>query len=249
MYTIILIDDESPALNELTYMLSSYQSFEIIGAYLDPEEGMKAIKKEQPDVVFLDISMPKVDGLTAAESLASLPQVPLIIFTTAFDQYAIKAFEVNAFDYVLKPVMDDRLEQTMNKIEQRLEELTIGNKTRESNIKLPNDIFKIPIWKCDRIYLVDVKDILYCSVVEGNTLIHSIEDCFISHESLNMLANQLKPYNFFRCHRSYLISLDKISEIIPWFNNTYVVKINGVEEEIPVSRRNIKEFKQYLHLS
>ncbi|XMB85180.1 LytTR family DNA-binding domain-containing protein [Mycoplasmatota bacterium WC44] len=249
MYKIILIDDEVPALEEISFLLSKYKNFEIIGVYSDPENGIEAVKRLKPDVIFLDISMPEIDGFQVASITMDFDNPPLIVFATAYDEYAIKAFEINATDYILKPLNEDRLSITMERLEKKL--LKKSNESLDFIRKLigqKDKNKKLPLWKNNRIYLIDKEDILYCSVIGGETKIHTLDEVYITQENLNNLEKVLGLPDFFRCHRNYLIHLNKISEIIPWIGNSYVIKLQNHDEEVPVSRRNSKEFKELLNL-
>lgn len=251
MIKIVLVDDEKAAVEELEYLLGKHEDVQIIGAYTDPKKALEKILIIDTDVVFLDISMPEIDGFVLAETLLKLKKPPFIVFVTAYDEFAINAFEINAVDYLLKPIEEERLNRTILRIREKLK-----NKSKiqsEVNMLVKNRYAekkpsKLPLWKNDRIYLVKPEDITYCTCSGGETIIYTKEDTFISNDSLNHFDEILTPYNFFRCHRSFLIHLDDIKEIIPWFNNTYAVKINNCEESIPISRRKVKEFKELLEL-
>lgn len=251
MINVILVDDEQPALDELEYMLKDFTCINISGKFNEAKKALEYVLLNDTDVCFLDISMPEMDGFMLAETLIKLRKPPLIIFATAYDEYAIKAFEVNAVDYLLKPVTDDRLSKTINRISLVLKE---ENQTQDEVEQLIKTRYKdkkasrLPLWKNDRIHLVNPNDIDYVETKDGETILYTKKGVFISSDSLTHYEEILTPYNFFRCHRSYLINLEDITEVIPWFNNTYAVKIAHYEEPIPVSRRNIKTFKEILNL-
>lgn len=251
MYRVILIDDEKPALDELTYLLSDYDNYEVIGKFTDPIIGLDAIRDLTPDVVFLDISMPSMNGFQVAEAMLKLDDCPVIVFATAYDEYAIKAFEINATDYLLKPVMTDRLKVTMERVCEKL------NEQREVQLEPIKDtldyvrskyINKIPLWKHNRIRLIATDEIQYCTLTDGETLIYTKEDVYTSSDCLNTVEALLSDRGFFRSHRSFLVRLEAITEVIPWFNNTYVVKVEGLEDEIPISRRKCHQFKELLNI-
>jgi DNA-binding LytR/AlgR family response regulator len=260
MIKVLLIDDEQPALDELEFLLNNYPALHIEGKFSNPKKALEYILLHDVDAVFLDISMPELDGFMLAEALIRLRKPPYIIFATAYDEYAIRAFEVNAIDYLLKPITNDRLETTIS----RLLEVTENRKYMKTNQQerdnqalkqLLNQRYKdnattrLPLWKNDRIHLVNPNDIAYVETKEGETHLHTRKGDFISSESLTHYEDILSCYSFFRCHRSYMIHLDLIAEVIPWFNNTYVVKVQGYDVEIPISRRNIRAFKNLLNIS
>ncbi len=252
MIKIIIVDDEKAAIDELAYLLEAYDEIEIIGEYTNPKKALEAVLVDEIDVIFLDISMPEMDGFMLAEAISKLKKPPMIAFATAYDEYAINAFEVNAIDYLLKPVMEERLERTIKRIKKKL------SSNAKENIEAIDQVItnrymdhkasKVPLWRNDKIYLVDPKEIISCSCSEGETTINTQKGKFVSNESLNHFETILTPYNFFRCHRSYLIQVEAIREIVPWFNNTYAVRLNNSEETIPVSRRKSKEFKEKLNI-
>lgn len=251
MIRIMIVDDEKAALDELKFMLSAYQEISVEGTFTEPRKALEAILINEIDVVFLDISMPEIDGFTLAEALLKLKNPPLIVFATAYDEYAINAFEINAVDYLLKPVHEERLNQTIQRIREKMKnnmamqnEVNTMLKSRYTEKKSS----RLPLWKNDRIYLIKPEEISYCTCSGGDTLIYTDNEEFISTDSLNHFDEILRPYNFFRCHRSFLIHLDDIKEIIPWFNNTYAVKMHNSKEPIPISRRKAKEFKELLNL-
>ncbi|MGH4124856.1 MAG: LytR/AlgR family response regulator transcription factor [Clostridium sp.] len=252
MLRVVLVDDEKLSLEELSFILGKNNEIEIIGKYVDALSALEFIKKSKPEIVFLDIEMPEIDGFTLAEEICKMDFPVSIIFATVFDKYAVKAFEINAIDYVLKPFSEKRLQITMDKINERY----------NSNENIPscsyNNIFpekqeikgmkKLPLWKDECIYLVHPQDILYCTVLNKEVLVLTKDDNFTTQYTLNQLGNKLSNHNFFRSHKSYLVNLDKIYKIVPWFNSTFVLKIEGYKEEVPVSRHYVKEFKKIIDM-
>jgi DNA-binding LytR/AlgR family response regulator len=252
MLRVILIDDEKPALEELKFILEQIRDVEVIGAYNDPVIGLEQVNKMHPDVVFLDIAMPEMDGFTVAQEIVKIDASIHIVFATAFDEYAIKAFEVNAVDYILKPFFEKRLEQTIDRIQNRKKDQSSKVETSLEKMlqaqKQKKVQRKMAVWKKDRIVLLTPEDIIYCTVDQGETILVTAKGKYRTEDTLSVLEKSLEGQNFFRCHRSFLINIDQIDEIIPWFNNTYAVKMNEVVEEIPVSRRQMKEFKELLNI-
>ena len=251
MIKVILVDDEQPALDELEYLLKDYKSINILGKFNEARKALEYILLNEVDACFLDISMPEMDGFMLAEALIKLRKPPQIIFATAFDEYAIQAFEVNAVDYLLKPITENRLDKTINRLQEILREEQRSQDPVEAVIKSryqDHKASRLPLWKNDRIHLVNPNDIDYVETKDGETILYSAKGTFISGDSLTHYEELLTSYNFFRCHRSYLINLDDITEVIPWFNNTFAVTIRNYKEPIPVSRRNIKAFKELLNL-
>lgn len=251
MIRIMIVDDEKVALDELKFMLSVYEDIHVIGAFTDPRKALETILIAEVDVVFLDISMPEIDGFMIAEAILKLKNPPYIVFATAYDEYAINAFEINAVDYLLKPILENRLESTIKRVREKINDSSSNTDVIQQCIQnrySEHPASKIPLWKNDRIHLVEPRNITYCSCSSGETHIHTDVGDFITSESLNYYETILSPYNFFRCHRSFLIHVDDIKEITPWFNNTYAVTLKNSKETIPISRRKSKEFKELLNL-
>lgn len=252
MLRVVLVDDEKLSLDELSFILSKNEEIEIIGKYFDPLTALESIKKNKPEVVFLDIEMPEIDGFTLAEEICKMDFPVSIVFATVFDKYAIRAFELNAIDYVLKPFSEKRLELTMNKINERY------NCNKSIPVFNYNDILseqasirrmkKLPLWKDECIFLVDPEDILYCTVLNKEVFVLTKDCTFTTQYTLNQLGIKLSNHNFFRSHKSYLVNLDKIYKIVPWFNSTFVLKIEDWKEEVPVSRHYVKDFKKILNM-
>jgi len=252
MLRVVLVDDEKLSLDELSFILSKNSEIEIIGMFLSPLVALEFIKKSKPEIVFLDIEMPEINGFTLAEEICKLDFSVSIVFATVFDKYAIKAFEMNAIDYVLKPFSEKRLEITMDKINERY------NCNKNIPFYIHNNILpeqraiegiaKLPLWKEECIYLVHPQDILYCTVINKEVFVLTKEATYTTNYTLNQLGSKLINHNFFRSHKSYLVNLDRIYKIVPWFNSTFVLKIEGWEEEVPVSRHYVKDFRKILNM-
>lgn len=184
------------------------------------------------DVIFLDINMPKIDGITLSRVINTLTPTPILVFISAHKEYALDAFQVAAFDYILKPYSEERIVSTLNRLE-------ACKTTKCSNQKLS-------LWKNDKLHVVNIGDIYYCQSEEHEIVIYTKKDAYRITSTISGFYTKLSQGNFFRCHRSCVVNIDKIIEIIPWLNSTYVVKLEGLEAEIPVSRQNITQFKQLM---
>ena len=253
MLRVILVDDEKLALDELGFMLSSYPEIKVIGAYTNPAEALGQIIAQKPDLIFLDIDMPVINGLTLAKEVISVLKNTEIVFVTAFDGYAVNAFEVNAMDYLLKPVSRDRLDKT-------IERLCLKHKAngkvgkyimdKLNNIEKSLRQFeeKLAVWENEQIYLLKPSDILYLTVEDGNVLVFARQGRFLSKLSLEIWEGKLAAHNFFRCHRSFLVNVDFIERIIPTENNCCTIMLNDRKDEIPVSRRQTKELRTKLEI-
>ncbi|MHB8064736.1 MAG: LytR/AlgR family response regulator transcription factor [Ruminiclostridium sp.] len=249
---VILVDDEKAALDNLHYYLSMYKDIKILGMYQDPLEALPWIVKQKPDVVFLDITMPEIDGLQSAAEIFKFEEKINIVFVTAFDEYAIRAFELNAIDYILKPFSKQRIEIMVNRINKMLSDQDNKYIEKQHSIQLEasrKEVIKIPLWRDDRIFLCDPLDICFISSEEGYVKISTINGVsYKSKDTLSYFEDRLDSRKFFRCHKSFIVNISKINEVIPWFNHTYVLKMEGLKDQVPVSRNHIKRFKSLFDL-
>lgn len=241
MFKAIIIDDERPALLELHYILSQDKRVEIVDIYQNPHDGFEAIKREKPDVVFLDIQMPGMTGLELAEKVMECCPNVEIVFTTAYDDYAIEAFNKAAIDYVMKPYDEERISKTINRLEEHIEQHRLNDENNE-------DIHRIPAWYNGSIHLIEIDDVCFFTVEQGTTVMVTNKMRYEISLTLSKLEDMLAQKDFKRTHRAFLVNLAKVTEIIPWFNNTYVLKTDTLDDEIQVSRKQVKEIKEYFKL-
>lgn len=246
-----IIDDEAPARRELRFLLGQIDGVEVICEASNGAIGLKKIREHCPDVIFLDINMPGLNGLELSQILADLPAQPLVVFATAYEQYALQAFDVSAFDYILKPFELERLQKTIAKMRKiarpplSLPETTSSLPAVESGSRL----LKIPAYKNDRIIPLAPDRILCARAAEGDVLIQTFDGQFMTKSTLNDLEQKLASYGFIRTHRSSLVNLQHIAEIIPWFNGSYkLVMSDRQKTEILVSRYHAKELKKHFDL-
>lgn len=233
----IVIDDEYPAREELKYFIKEFSSINIDEEFDDSIKALEYIEKNKPDVIFLDINMPKLDGMALGHIVNNFKKKIFIVFITAYKEHAVQAFEIEAFDYILKPYSEERIISTLK----RLEKIEDTNKAECINNK-------IALRKNDKLKIVEICDICYCEANERQTIIYTRNDKYIEHCSISEFYKKLSHKLFFKTHRSYIVNLDKITDIIPWFNNTYMVKVKGINEEIPVSRNNVNSFKHLMSI-
>ncbi|MGO1369552.1 MAG: LytR/AlgR family response regulator transcription factor [Senegalia sp. (in: firmicutes)] len=251
----LIVDDELPAREEIIYLLSKYKDIEIIGEENNGLSAMEAVEKLEPDMIFLDINMPKISGIEVANKIINKEDnIPLIVFITAYDEYAIKAFELDAIDYLLKPISEQRLDKTIDKLR-----LGLGFRNEKYEIKLNNIINKLQkkkevtldkltLYKEGAFYPIEIKDIILATVEDKNTVIITKNDKFIYHESLSHFEKNINNDNFFKSHRSFVVNMDYIEKIEPWFNQSYNIKLKYYNENIPVSRGQLKEFKMIMNI-
>jgi len=228
----VVVDDESPSREELKYFINNFSNIKIMEEFDDSIKALEYIEQNKPDIIFLDINMPKLDGMALGKIINHFPKRSLIIFITAHKDYAVDAFEIQAYDYILKPYSEERIVSTLKKIE------------RFSEKKYTNN--KITIWKDNKMIVRNIMEISYCEANERETLIYIKGVQYNVSCSISDFYKKLPKEFFYRSHRSYIINTDKIMEIIPWFNNTFMLKLQGEEIDIPVSRNNIIEFKQIM---
>lgn len=237
----IIVDDEFLAREELKYFIQNYSNLDIMGEFADGIEVLKFIQNNEVDVIFLDINIPSLDGVLLAKSISKFIKKPYIIFITAYKEHAVEAFEVEAFDYILKPYSESRIISMLKKLE--------SSNINEKNASPKNNISnKISLWKNEKIIVVDVDDIYYCLARERITFVFTKNEEYSVNLCISEFYEKLPKNIFFKCHRSYIVNLNKIREIIPWFNNTYNLKLQNIDHEVPVSRSNIKEFKHLMNI-
>jgi DNA-binding LytR/AlgR family response regulator len=248
MLRIIIVDDEYPAREELKDMLEEMEDIEIIAEFEDGLETIEFLQKnDQADVVFLDIRMRHKDGIVTAWEILQLPNPPQVVFITGYEDYAVKAFELNAVDYILKPYSVQRLEQTISKLRSltTANQFTNGNAFEFLRNNLTVDQMRLFVWVGEKMVVLHADDIIYIKTDEkGKPVIYSSKGVFMTRLTLKEIEKTLSPAQFVRTHRSYLVNLNKVSEVVPWFNNTYMISLDGYkEEQVPVARHYLNDFK------
>ncbi|RFU67351.1 response regulator [Peribacillus saganii] len=246
MLKAFIVDDEPLARDELKYLLLRSKQVQIAGEAGSVEEALEQISVLSPDLVFLDIELDEESGLELAEHIKKMDPSPAIIFATAYDEYALQAFNLNAVDYLLKPFDETRLQQTLEKITQIK---SIGGYEEAPAADYPRmpiaQTGKIAVTVEERIVLVEIQSILFVSSAEGKTIITTLEKEYKIADPLIVLEKKLNNSSFLRVHRGYLVNLHHIEEVQPWFNSTYnLIMQNG--SKVPVSRTYVKELKQIL---
>ncbi|MDY3706876.1 LytTR family transcriptional regulator DNA-binding domain-containing protein [Vagococcus lutrae] len=242
---ILLVDDEPLARNELSYLLSNIVSVDHITEADSIVEAMNVLKQSDFDVAFLDIQLTQESGLTLARQVKELADPPLIVFATAHDEYAVKAFELEAFDYILKPFEQSRVLEVMTRIERHFHEQhqTVIETVQKREQPSP----KLPIKVEESIYLLAKEEIIMITVVNGQTIITTAQKEYPVSKTLKGLMKKLETPPFLQVHRAFVINLDEVYEIQPWFNQTYQVTMsNG--QKVPVSRSYLKTFREILGL-
>jgi two-component system LytT family response regulator len=242
----IIVDDERLARNELKRLLENFPSIEVIGEASNTDEASQLIEELQPDVAFLDIQMPGKTGFEWLEEWDGF--LPEIIFTTAFDEYALKAFEVNALDYVLKPIELARLSESIQKLESRFKRIVPAEKTVSANHVLGgND--QIFVKDGEKCWFVRLDRVRLCESMGNYVRLFFDDQKPLVLKSLNSLEERLDPKLFFRCNRKHIVNLNFIDKIEPWFSGGLQVTLKGEKaEKIEISRRQSIRFKELLSL-
>ncbi|MBN3524431.1 LytR/AlgR family response regulator transcription factor [Paenibacillus apiarius] len=246
MLKAFIVDDEPLARDELIYLLRRTKRVEVVGEAESMEEALTQIPAVRPHVVFLDIQLAEDSGLEIAQRLMELDVPPAVVFATAYDEYALKAFELNALDYILKPFDEARVQQTTEKLNKQLVMRIPPNlRLPVSRSSVPERQDRLAITVDERIVVLHVDHIIYIGFEEGKTVIVTKERQYKVSESLTMLERKLRHPSITRVHRAYLVNVDRIVEIEPWFHSTCQLKLeNG--SMVPVSRTYMKELKLLL---
>lgn len=249
-FRVLIVDDEQPARDELKYLLEDYEDVEVVGEADNGLNAIKMVKELRPDIVFLDINIPKISGMEAAKNIILTAEAPYIVFITAYDVYAVEAFEIGAVDYLLKPLSPSRLYKTLDKIRNLYR---YPDKWRESinNISefMNKKVDKLPVEKNGRIKLLDLNEIVFAEAYSGEVLIKTKNDRYTFKGTIKDLQARLENKGFLRIQKSYIVNLNKIIEVIPWFKGTYwVVMDDDLKTQIPVSKNQVKDLKVILGL-
>ena len=239
----IIVDDERLARNELKRLLENFPHIEVIAEAANTEEAATLLETLQPDVLFLDIQMPGKTGFEWLETWDGF--LPEVIFTTAFDEYALKAFEVNALDYVLKPIELSRLSESIQKLEKRQVQHTKNSQTPHHVLGAQDQIF---VKDGERCWFVRLDRVRLCESMGNYVRLFFDDQKPLVLKSLNALEERLDPKVFFRANRKHIINLNFIDKIEPWFSGGLQVTLSGKGEKIEISRRQSIRFKELLSL-
>src|SRR4051794_14810437 len=258
----VLVDDEQLARDELRYLLEQLGGVDIVAQAGNGLEALTTIERMQPDVVFLDVQMPGLTGFEVARRLIVNPAGSQIVFVTAYDQHAIEAFEVNAVDYLLKPVDQARLEVAVDRARRRIASArpaeTAGANVNSADLEKIIEALaerqsrreRLAIKVGERFLLVQSEEIIYASLAdEGITVVTGQHAGTSNYRTLDELHERLDPTVFWRVHRAHLVNINKIKEIVPWFSRNYILRMKDEKStEIPVSRMQTRRLREYLKL-
>ena len=242
----LIVDDEAPARERLKRLLAGIKKVELVGEAVDGVQAVDMIEREKPDLVLLDIQMPGLDGFGVVESLEDPPP---IVFVTAYDEYAIRAFEVNALDYLLKPFSRARLEKAVHRAQAALAEGDeFASRLRpllESLTAQGRYLTRLAVRDRDRIRVLDVCDVDWIGVEEERVMVYVGEAVYPVRRTLANLAARLDPFTFFRAHRSALVNLNRVQEVIPWFKGSHKLRLT-TGAEVDLSRAQARALRKIL---
>jgi two-component system LytT family response regulator/two-component system response regulator LytT len=248
----LLVDDEQLASDELAYLLKEFPDVDVIGSARNGIQAVKLIEDLEPDLVFLDVQMPGMDGLGVIRTLKERDvPLPYFVLATAYDQYAIEAFRLEALDYLLKPVDKERLALSIERARRVVQEKA---KTQPVEAPLPRvngtQRTKLLIRSGNRNFIVDANDLIYATINDGLiTIVAAGLEGQSNYRTIEELQSNLDPDNFWRVHRSYLVNINRIKEVIPWFKSSYMLRMDDKKQtEIPVSRVQTKRLRVLLKL-
>jgi len=245
----LVVDDEKLARDRLTGFLSKLDGVQVIGQATNGVEAVTCIERDKPDLVFLDVQMPGMDGFDVVKALD--PPRPHVVFATAFDDYAIRAFEVEAIDYLLKPFARTRVEDAVSRVRTRLDHggagLDVENVLKRLDDERKDHLRQVPVHAAKRILLVAVEDIHWFGVEYRLVYAHTAERAYMTNFTLRELEERLEPEMFFRAHKGSLVNMRQVKEIVPWFGGRFkLVMRDQAASEVPVSRAQARTLRAKL---
>ncbi|MGA2435250.1 MAG: LytTR family DNA-binding domain-containing protein [Bryobacteraceae bacterium] len=249
--SVLIVDDEQLASDELVYLLKEFPEVDVVGTARNGLQAVKAIEDLEPDVVFLDVQMPGLDGLGVIRKLRqrNVP-LPYFVLATAYEQYAIEAFRVEALDYLLKPVEKDRLALTLERARRSLQEKAKTQAPPAAEPQTAPHRTKLLVKSGNRNLIVDASEVIYATIDDGLiTMVTTAFEGQSNYRTIEELQSNLDPATFWRVHRSYLVNIHRIKELIPWFKSSYLLRLDDKKQtEVPVSRVQTKRLRTLLKL-
>jgi two-component system LytT family response regulator/two-component system response regulator LytT len=252
----LLVDDEQPARDELAFLLKGFPEVEVVGQGKNGVEAVSLIRELNPQVTFLDVQMPGLDGFGVIKKLLEKKvHLPYFVFATAYDNYAVQAFEVNALDYLLKPIAKPRLEKAIAKLRRMIEKAESTQDKLDRLVHMMEDRpaaqkNKLVVKSQGRLFLVDPEEVIFASIEDGVISIVTRElEGQSNFRTVEELQGNLDAKVFWRAHRSYLVNVNHIKEVVPWFKSSYQLKMQDRKQtEIPVSRAQTRKLRELLNL-
>lgn len=250
----LIVDDEYPARAELRFLLEAFRDrVEVVGEATHALEALALLSALDYQLLFLDVEMPGLSGLDLAQQIQAMPRPPAIIFVTAYDNYALQAFNVNAVDYLLKPFDQTRLHQALNKAFRALDSNPPSPApsrpagTAETPGARQSRLDRLPAERAGKTVLVDEKEICFAFAQDDVVYLQLAQERLLTRYTLKELAARLRQPPFFQCHRSFLVNLRKVKEIVPYCNGTYLLLLDDPKKsEVPVSRVQARRLKALL---
>jgi two-component system LytT family response regulator len=241
---VIIVEDEVLAQQELNWLIKEHSHMEIVGTFDDGMDVLKYLQHHEVDAIFLDINIPSLDGVLLAQNISKFAHKPFIVFITAWKEHAVEAFELEAFDYILKPYQESRIIGMLQKLEAAYQQQNAPASGTTTN----REALTINLVKDERIIVTDINDIYYAEAHEKMTFVYTRREAYVMSMNITEFCHRLPESHFFRCHRSYCVNVSKIREIEPWFNNTYILRLRDLDFQVPVSRSKVKEFRALMRL-
>lgn len=250
MLKVLIVDDEHPARDELKFLLSKETGIQVVGEADSGPAAIELAANLKPQLIFLDVEMRGMNGCETALVIRSLLPGAIIVFATAYDEYAVRAFEIGAVDYILKPFEQDRIHAAIERIQNYKAEEWHRAVEKVGNVLVAKMLVaKLPAEKNGKITMINYSELLYAYAQTGTVSVVTALGEYHFNGTLTELEERLKQHLFMRVHKSYIVNLQKIVEVIPWFKGTYWLKVEGFPKtEIPVSKGQIKELKDVLGL-
>ncbi len=254
--TALIVDDEQPARDELSFLLKSFPDVEVVGQGKNGLEAVSLIRELIPQLVFLDVQMPGLDGIGVIKKLLDKKvRLPFFVFSTAYDHYAVQAFDVNAIDYLLKPIARLRLEKAIGKVRRLIEAAGSTNEKLDRLVQMVQErpspqTSKLVVKSGGRMVLVDADEIIFASIEDGViSIVTKDVEGQSNFRTVEELQGTLDPEVFWRVHRSFLVNVNRIKEVVPWFKSSYQLKMaDRKQTEIPVSRAQTRKLRDFLNL-
>lgn len=240
----IIVEDEFLAQQELSWMIKQHSSIDIVACFDDGLDVLKFLQHNEVDVIFLDINIPSLDGVLLAQNISKFAHKPQIVFITAWKEHAVQAFELEAFDYILKPYHESRIVSMLHKLEAHGQQQPAA----PDAATLRPVAQTVNLMRDERIIVTDINEIYYLEAHEKLTFVYTRREEYVMSVAMSEFCSRLPESQFFRCHRSYCVNLNKIREIEPWFNNTYLLRLRDLDFQVPVSRSKVKAFRQLMRL-